>query len=79
MSLYYEAAEILTTATKGGSLKSHVFGKKSWKSDAKALYALTTETAKWSDVLSEVVQKSDLLKREKVASFQCLRNSVWPY
>ncbi|KAI5368010.1 Putative SAM-dependent methyltransferase RsmB/NOP2-type, RNA (C5-cytosine) methyltransferase [Septoria linicola] len=66
MSLYHEAAEILTAAQKnGGSLKSLVFGKKTWKSDPKALFALTTETAKWSVVLSEVLEKSGVLKVEK--------------
>lgn len=67
MSLYHEAAEILTVAKKqGGSLKSIVFGKKSWKSDAKALFALTTECAKWSNVLSDVIEKSGILKVEKI-------------
>ncbi|CAK1361854.1 25S rRNA (cytosine-C(5))-methyltransferase rcm1 [Cercospora beticola] len=66
MSLYHEAAEILTAAQKqGGSLKSLVFGKKTWKSDPKALFALTTETAKWSQVLSEVLEKSGVLGVEK--------------
>ncbi|KAM3422884.1 hypothetical protein BST61_g366 [Cercospora zeina] len=66
MSLYHEAAEILTSARKhGGSLKSLVFGQKTWKCDAKALFALTTETAKWSQVLSEVLEKSGVLGVEK--------------
>ncbi|KXT14351.1 hypothetical protein AC579_3996 [Pseudocercospora musae] len=66
MSLYHEAAEILNTAKKSGaSLKSLVFGRKSWKSDPKALFALATETAKWSDILSDVLEKSGVLKVEK--------------
>lgn len=67
MSLYHEAAEILTSSQKNntGSLKSIVFGKKTWKSDPKALFALTTETAKWSVVLSEVLDNSGVLKIEK--------------
>lgn len=66
MSLYHEAAEILNNARKsGGSLKSLVFGKKTWRSDAKALYALATETSKWSAVLSEVLERSLVLKVEK--------------
>ncbi|KAF7194274.1 25S rRNA (cytosine-C(5))-methyltransferase rcm1 [Pseudocercospora fuligena] len=69
MSLYHEAAEILNTANKsGGSLKSLVFGKKSWKSDPKALFALATETAKWSDILSDVLEKSGVLKVEKTVT-----------
>lgn len=66
MSLYHEAAEILTAANKdGGSLKSLVFGRKTWKTDGKTLFALTAEAAKWSTILSEVVEKSGLLKVER--------------
>ncbi|WPH03287.1 25S rRNA (cytosine-C(5))-methyltransferase rcm1 [Acrodontium crateriforme] len=66
MSLYHEAAGILDAASKeSGSLKSLVFGKKTWKSDQKTLFALTSEAAKWSAVLSEVVEKSGILKTEK--------------
>ena len=67
MSLYHEAASILTTATEhgGGSLKSIIFSKKDWKTDRKTLFALSTEAAKWSEVLSEVVERSDVLKLEK--------------
>lgn len=66
MSLYHEAAQILTSATtQGGSLKSLVFSKKDWKSDRKTLFALSTEAAKWSEVLSEVVEGSGVLKDEK--------------
>ena len=66
MSLYHEAAEILDIANRnGGSIKSIVFGRKSWKSDQKTLFALATESAKWSEVLSEVIEKSGVLKIEK--------------
>ena len=66
MSLYHEAAQILDTARKGGgSFKTIVFSKKGWKSDGKTLFALTTETAKWSEILSEVIEKSELLNIEK--------------
>ncbi|KAK4505741.1 hypothetical protein PRZ48_003706 [Zasmidium cellare] len=66
MSLYHEAADILEKAQKnGGSLKSIVFGKKTWKTDAKTLFALTSEAAKWSEVLSEVVERSGVLGVEK--------------
>lgn len=66
MSLYHEAAQILDKAKKeGGALKSIVFGKTTWKSDAKALYALTIEGAKWSEVLSEAIERSGILKVEK--------------
>lgn len=66
MSLYHEAAEVLDKARQdGGSLKSIVFGRKSWKTDPKLLFALSAQTAKWSAVLSEVIERSDLLKHEK--------------
>ena len=66
MSLYHEAAEILQTAQKeGDSLKRVIFGIKGWKSEPKTLFALTTEAAKWSPVLSEVVEQSGVLKIEK--------------
>ena len=66
MSLYHEAAQVLDTANSdGGSVKSIVFSEKDWKSDAKTLFALSTEAAKWSEVLSEVVEKSGILKAER--------------
>lgn len=66
MSLYHEAAEILQKAKKNsGSLKSIVFGTKTWKTDAKTLFALSSEAAKWSEVLSEVVERSGVLGVEK--------------
>ena len=66
MSLYHEAAAVLDTVNKGKtSLKAEIFGKKTWKTDGKVLFALTSEAAKWSSILSEVVEKSGLLKIEK--------------
>ncbi|KAH0494287.1 hypothetical protein TgHK011_000912 [Trichoderma gracile] len=66
MSLYYEAAEILTSSSDaGGSLKSRVFGKKKGKAPPGQLYALVLETAKWSPVLKEVIEKADLLRLER--------------
>ena len=66
MSLYHEAASVLNTARKDqASLKSLVFSKKGWKSDPKTLFALSTEAAKWSEVLSEVLERSGILKIEK--------------
>ncbi|KAL7822471.1 S-adenosyl-L-methionine-dependent methyltransferase [Trichoderma gracile] len=66
MSLYHEAAEILTSSSDaGGSLKSRVFGKKKGKAPPGQLYALVLETAKWSPVLKEVIEKADLLRLER--------------
>ncbi|RCI17180.1 hypothetical protein L249_2168 [Ophiocordyceps polyrhachis-furcata BCC 54312] len=67
MSLYHEAAEILSKAqSEGGSLKSLVFGgKKAVKSQPNQLYALVVETTKWSSVLKEVIEAAELLKQER--------------
>jgi putative methyltransferase len=70
MSLYHEAAAILDKVNKGKtSLKAEIFGKKTWKTDGKTLFALTSEAAKWSSILAEVVEKSGLLKIEKQVRF----------
>ena len=69
MSLYHEAAEILSLpASAGGNLKSRVFGKKTPKSPPGQLYALALETCKWSAVLKEVVENADLLRHERKVS-----------
>ncbi|THX77508.1 S-adenosyl-L-methionine-dependent methyltransferase [Aureobasidium pullulans] len=66
MSLYYEASDIIANAeAKGGSLKNRIFGKKDLKSSPGAIFALVAETTKWSSVLKEVIEKSDILKLEK--------------
>lgn len=74
MSLYHEAAAVLEKVNKGKtSLKAEIFGKKTWKTDGKVLFALTSEAAKWSSILAEVVEKSGILKIEKqvCVSFEC--------
>lgn len=69
MSLYHEAAEILSNPTSdGGSLKSRVFRKKNVKSPPNQLYALVLETCKWSQVLKEVIDRAQLLKHERKVS-----------
>lgn len=66
MSLYYEAASILQNEENtGGSLTSRIYGKKGLKSKPTAIYALLTEATKWSTVLTDVVEKSGILKLEK--------------
>jgi putative methyltransferase len=66
MSLYYEAADILTAPTNtGGSLKSRIFSKKDLKSQPAQIYALAIETCKWSPVLKEVIEFSDILHLER--------------
>lgn len=78
MSLYHEAAEFLTsTPSEGGSLKARVFKKKGLKSPPNQLYAVVLETAKWSGVLKEVVDKTELLKFERKVSAGATRGFGW--
>lgn len=66
MSLYHEAAEILSAPSdEGGSLKSRIFRRKNLKSAPNQLYALVLETSKWSPVLKEVIEKAELLRHER--------------
>ncbi|KAL5606004.1 hypothetical protein BROUX41_006204 [Berkeleyomyces rouxiae] len=66
MSLYYEAADVLRTLdTAPGSLKNRVFKRKDLKSSAAQVYALAIESCKWSGVLREVIDATDLLKSER--------------
>jgi hypothetical protein len=77
MSLYYEAAAILSNPEKvGGSLKSRIFGRKDLKSSPVNVFALVTETTKWSAVLKEVVERSGLLREERKVPLRtvCLMN-----
>ena len=77
MSLYHEAAQVLESISKnGGSIKSTIFAKKTWKSDSKALFALTTEASKWSEILSEVIEHSGVLKAERQVGFLRLRQQA---
>lgn len=70
MSLYHEAAEFLIASpSEGGSLKARLFKKKGLKSPPNQLYALVLETAKWSPVLKEIIEKADLLKHERKVGF----------
>lgn len=72
MSLYHEAASLLEAARKHDeSIKSLVYSRKGWRSDPKTLYALCTEAAKWSEVLSEVVERSGILTVEKQVGDIC--------
>ncbi|TDZ65011.1 25S rRNA (cytosine-C(5))-methyltransferase rcm1 [Colletotrichum trifolii] len=66
MSLYHETAEILSASPDhGGSLKSRVFRKKGLKSPPAQVYALAFETCKWTGVLKEVIEATDLLRHER--------------
>ncbi|KAI0118612.1 S-adenosyl-L-methionine-dependent methyltransferase [Nemania sp. FL0031] len=68
MSLYHETADILSApSTTGGNLKTRLFGNKNknLKSPPQQIYALASETCKWSSVLKEVIDSSDLLRHER--------------
>lgn len=66
MSLYHEAASVLQQdPSTGGNLRSRVFNKKDLKSPPNQVYALALETCKWSAVLAEVIDHSQVLKHEK--------------
>jgi len=69
MSLYYEAANLLSPSNEiATSLKSRVYSAKGIKSTPSQLYALVTEASKWSSILKEVVEKSQLLSYERKVS-----------
>ncbi|KAI1344294.1 S-adenosyl-L-methionine-dependent methyltransferase [Xylariaceae sp. FL0016] len=63
MSLYHETAEVLSATD--GNLKARIFGNKDLKSPPQQLYALALETCKWSALLKEIIESSDLLKHER--------------
>lgn len=69
MSLYYDAAPLLVSASDAaGSLKSRVFSSKDLKSPPKQVFALVSEASKWSPVLVDVIEKSPLLQLERKVS-----------
>ncbi|KAL8776639.1 MAG: hypothetical protein Q9213_008190 [Squamulea squamosa] len=66
MSLYYDAAKFLEPfKSQDGSLQSRVFGTKDLKSSPKQVYAVVAEASKWSLILAEVIEKSQLLQHER--------------
>ena len=69
MSLYYDAAPLLLPdSNQAGSLKSRIFNSKGHKSSPKQIFALVSEASKWSPVLSEVIDRSQLLQLERKVS-----------
>lgn len=70
MSLYYESAPFILGksgegGTETGSLKSRVFGLKTLRSSPTQVYALVAEASKWSSVLKDVIENSQLLILER--------------
>lgn len=73
MSLYYEAASFLSQP----SVKSRIFNSKTLKSSPKLIYPLVTEASKWSRVLKEVIENSELLTYEHKVRFLLCVAGKW--
>lgn len=71
MSLYYETATLIPSIedkTELGSLKTRVFASKNLKSSRLQVFALLTEASKWSPILKEIIERSQLLDLERKVS-----------
>ena len=80
MSLYFDAANMLLNSEGvGGSLKSRIFNNKKLKNAPAHVYALLAQATKWSPILKEVIEKSDLLQTEKKVSIRQCRSSVFDF
>jgi putative methyltransferase len=65
MSLYYDAASLLTApANTGGSFKSRVYNTKSLKASPAHIFALVAEASKWDLLLKEVIENAGILSLE---------------
>ncbi|KAK6387075.1 hypothetical protein LTS17_000341 [Exophiala oligosperma] len=65
MSLYYDAATVLTNGSQDGSFKSRIYGNQlNLKSKPAHIYALISETAKFNHFVKEVIDHADLLSAE---------------
>ncbi|KAL4915888.1 S-adenosyl-L-methionine-dependent methyltransferase [Aspergillus aurantiobrunneus] len=65
MSLYYDAASVLTApSSTGGSFKSRLYSSRTLKASPAQVYALITEAAKWDILLKEVIDDAGILKLE---------------
>jgi 25S rRNA (cytosine2278-C5)-methyltransferase len=72
MSLYYDAAAVLSTPAQDGSLKSRLYSNKlGLKSKPAHLYALISETSKYDDFLKEVIDHAGLLVQEPKVGRSC--------
>ncbi|KAF3398410.1 25S rRNA [Penicillium rolfsii] len=65
MSLYFDAAAILTAPSAGGSFKSRIYSARNLRASPAQIYALITEASKWDRVLAEVIEKADILSIER--------------
>lgn len=68
MSLYFEAASVISDCKQQSvSLKSRLFNTRDLKCPPAQLYAVISEAVKWSSILKEVIERSQLLVYEKKA------------
>ncbi|KAI9893289.1 MAG: hypothetical protein M1814_000418 [Vezdaea aestivalis] len=70
MALYYESETILRSRFNSGGLKSTIFAGNYTRTSPAQVYALITETIKWSPILKEVVENAGLLSEERKLSPQ---------
>lgn len=64
MSLYQDAAAVLSSEKAQGSLKSRIYGDQNLRSKPGQLFALVSETAKYNVFLKEVIERSEILQHE---------------
>ncbi|KAK7897787.1 hypothetical protein LTR67_004417 [Exophiala xenobiotica] len=65
MSLYYDAATVLTSGPQDGSLRSRLYGNKlNLKSKPAHLYALISETVKFNHFVKEIIDNATFLTEE---------------
>ena len=69
MTRYHEAASFLDPQSQqskvGGSLKSRIYGNDELKHNPAHIYALISETSKWSALLSSAIEIAGLLQHDQ--------------
>ncbi|KAJ6121207.1 hypothetical protein N7523_005487 [Penicillium sp. IBT 18751x] len=65
MSLYFDAVNILTEPSSGGSFKSRIYSARNLRATPSQIYALIIEASKWDLVLAEVIERADILSLER--------------
>ncbi|KAJ5205071.1 uncharacterized protein N7498_005950 [Penicillium cinerascens] len=68
MSLYFDAVNILTEPSSGGSFKSRIYSARNLRATPPQIYALIIEASKWDRVLAEVIERADILTWERKLS-----------
>jgi hypothetical protein len=69
MSLYFDAVNILTEPSSGGSFKSRIYSARNLRATPPQIYALIIEASKWDRVLAEVIERADILSLERKVRF----------